>query len=177
MNEVKVYLIAAMDRNRNIGFNGEMPWGMSMRSDLERFKRITTGKAVLMGRKTYESIGGPLDNRLNLVLTRDVNYSPEELIIDIDGNKESTVVNSIQAAVNVASILGHNEIYVIGGAELYEQTIEYADRLYITKVHANLRGDTKFPSIVGKWKVDKQFTYPADENNPFPYTFVTYERG
>ena len=197
---VKINLIAAMDRNRYIGNKGDMPWSTSMKADLKRFKELTKGKAVIMGRKTYESIGRPLPDRLNIVITRNSHYDPPELRVPFMmpmgpfktkwseedkcfysymENKEvpyQTVSLNAQAAVDVAHLFGYKEVFVIGGAQIYQEFMPYADRIYLTKIHGNFEGDTSFPSIIGKWKYIGKEQHKADENNPYGYTFTTMEK-
>lgn len=196
---IKVNLIAAMDRNRNIGLNGDMPWGKTMQSDLQRFKELTTDKAIVMGRKTYESIGRPLPNRLNIVITRNPKYDPPELRVPLEMSvgpfrkrwdeelgalltyqdtemlPYQTVSMSPQQAVTVASLFGYKEVFVIGGAQVYEEFLPYADRIYLTKVCANLEGDTQFPSITGHWNITKSDVV-HHEGDSYPSQYITYDR-
>lgn len=198
-NSVRVSLIAAMDCNRYIGLNGDMPWGKSMKADLRRFKQLTTGKAVVMGRKTYESIGRPLPDRLNIVMTRNAKYDPPELRVplkmpvgpfkkrwcqergtldthqDIEEVPYQTASLSATQAVTTASLFGYDEVFVIGGAQIYQEFLPYADRIYLTNIHGYFQGDTSFPSITGNWVVEGR-RYEKDEDNPYSYTFKTYTR-
>jgi dihydrofolate reductase len=195
---IKINLIAAMDRNRNIGLNDDMPWGKTMPSDLRRFKEITTGGAIVMGRKTYESIGRPLPDRLNIVMTRNVKYDPPELrvmkdmpvnmfskwneesgsldlVSDYEPQSVQTVSVNAQQAVTVASLFGHEEVFVIGGAQIYQEFMPYADKIYITKILANLEGDTKFPSIVGNWNIHQE-PLIRQTGDKYGSQYITYER-
>lgn len=160
-------IIAAHDKNRNIGLKGDMPWGNTMKADLQRFQKLTMGKPVIMGMNTYDSLPSafkPLPNRKNVILTRKTNvkmWGPY-------------LAHSIEEALALTHT--DREVFVIGGAQIYEQFMPYADRIYLTEIHAFLEGDTKFPDIKGKWDVVGHSLHPADENNPYPYEYTTYER-
>ncbi|TYR81159.1 dihydrofolate reductase [Priestia megaterium] len=156
-----ISLIVAMDQNRLIGKENDLPWRLP--EDLKYFKRITTGHTVVMGRKTFESIGKPLPNRENIILTRQENYQPEG----------TTVIHSIEELQK----LGEKELFVIGGATLYEQTLEVASRLYVTHIEEAFEGDTYFPIIdLTVWKEVSREKGPQDEQNPYTYYFTVYER-
>jgi len=134
-----VSLIVAMDRNRVIGAGGRLPWHIP--EDLKRFRRLTLGHHVVMGRKTWESIGRALPGRTNIVVTRDRNFAAESVL----------VAHSLEAALALA--LRDKEVFVIGGGELYAQALPLADRLYITEVHGEFAGDTWFPEPpAGAWR-------------------------
>ncbi|MCD8509498.1 MAG: dihydrofolate reductase [Bacillus sp. (in: Bacteria)] len=158
-----ISMIAAMGKKNVIGFKGDMPWHLP--NDLKYFKKVTTGHPVLMGRKTFESIGKPLPNRKNLVLTRNEDFSPEGV----------EVLHSIEEVRPLME--AEDEFFVIGGANLYEQLMPLADRLYITYIKASFEGDTFFPFIDDKeWKVVSSEEGLVDENNQYAHTFVVYER-
>lgn len=161
-----ISMIAAMDRNRNIGFDGDMPWGKGMKADLKRFKDLTDGKTIIMGRKTFESLPGPLSNRFHIVL------SNQDIVVK---SPAALVANNFNKVLDLA-LKSNEEIFVIGGAQIYEQFLPHADKIYLTKVLANLEGDTKFPEITGSWKISADKYGQPDENNPYGYTFFTYER-
>lgn len=166
---MKLALIAAMAQNRVVGVDNKLPWHLP--EDLKYFKRITTGKAVIMGRKTYESIGRPLPNRTNIVITRSAEFSAPGI----------EVVNSLDAAIelaeNVSLINAVDEVMVIGGAQIYEAALPQADRLYLTHVHANVEGDAYFPDVdMGRWKELGREDYDASETNPYNYSFVVYDK-
>jgi dihydrofolate reductase len=158
-----VSLVVAMTRNRVIGRDNALPWRLP--ADLKHFKAITLGKPVLMGRKTFESIGKPLPGRTNIVLTRDPRWQAEGTV----------VVHSIDAALAQAG--DAPELAGIGGAEIFRLLIPMASRIYLTRIHADIPGDTLFPPLAaGEWtEVDSQ-TVAADERNPYDMTFVTLER-
>ena len=132
-------LIVAMAKNRVIGINNTLPWHLP--ADLKHFKALTMGHHIVMGRKTYESIGKPLPGRTSVVVTRNANYAPPGVI----------VVNSLEAAISACG--DDEEIFVIGGAELYRQSITLADRIYLTEIDADISGDAHFTELDRKlWK-------------------------
>lgn len=156
-------VIVAMDRNGVIGKDNDLPWHLS--SDLKHFKAITMGKPIVMGRKTHESIGRPLPGRENIVVTRNINYKTEGC----------TVVNSLEVLSDYCH--GHNEIMIMGGAELYKQAINKATRLYLTEVQAEVEGDTFFPEFNHEeWQEVERQDFKADERNDYDYSFVVLER-
>jgi dihydrofolate reductase len=156
-------LIVAMTRDRVIGRDNDLPWRLS--EDLKRFKRITTGKPIIMGRKTYDSIGRPLPNRLNIVVTRSAEFKAPGC----------TVVHSLDDALAAAGDV--EEVLVIGGATLYEEALPRADRLYLTWVEADVAGDTFFPTFdVSGWRVEEDMQLPADEKNEHPTTYQVLAR-
>jgi dihydrofolate reductase len=166
---MKLVLIAAIGENGVIGREGNLPW--RMRSDLQHFKRLTIDKPIIMGRKTYVSIGKPLDGRTNIVLTRDTS-------LVIPG---AAVVRSLDAALDIAREdarkRGVNEIMVIGGSALFIATMEHADRLEITLVHASPVGDVVFPSIdTHDWRESARVWHKRGLHDQYDFTTITYER-
>jgi dihydrofolate reductase len=160
---MRVSLIAAMAENRVIGRANQLPWRLS--ADLQHFKALTMGKPILMGRKTWESIGRPLPGRTGIVITRDAAYTAEGC----------QVVHSLQQALQAAR--DHEEIMVIGGAELYRQTLDMADRLYLTLVKAEVEGDAWFPDIAyEQWQEIERESHRGDDKNEHDYDFVVLER-
>jgi len=156
-------LIVAMDDNRLIGSNNDLPWQMP--ADLAFFKRTTMGKPIIMGRKTFASIGRPLPGRRNIVITRDSDFSAAGC----------EIANGIKAALSLCS--DAEEVMLIGGASLYQQTIDLATRLYITRIHHSFEGDTWFPEIdLGLWKQKAREDHDADHSNPYAYSFVNFVR-
>ena len=152
-----------MDRNRVIGRGGALPWRIS--SDLKNFKKITMGKPILMGRKTHDSIGKPLPGRENIILTNNKKYSAEGC----------TVKNTLDEVYSYCE--EQLELVVMGGAILYSQTLDKADKLYITEVNASVNGDTFFPEYKGnQWREISRESFNADENNEFDYSFTVLER-
>ena len=157
-----ISLIVAMAQNGVIGRDNALPWRLP--ADLKRFKAFTLGKIVLMGRKTFESIGRPLHGRDNLVLTRDRRWWASGVI----------VVHSVEQALAQA---GANELVAIGGAQIYRLLMPFARRIYLTHVHADVPGDTFFPDFdPTQWDDVECRMHPADEEHAYPVTFVTLER-
>lgn len=157
-----ISLIAAMDRNRLIGRENGLPWHLP--DDFKHFKSVTLGKPVIMGRKTFESIGKPLPGRKNIVISRSGFSAPGV-----------TVVSSIDQALTAAT--GSDEVMIIGGASFYEQMIARADHMYLTHVDAECEGDAWFPQFDLKdWKIISSSYHPADERNNYAFTIVEYAR-
>ena len=157
-----ISLIVAASENHVIGRDGELPWRLS--DDLKRFKAVTMGKPIVMGRKTWESIGRPLPGRQNIVITRQPGYLAEGC----------DVVTTVDQAVAVAGEAA--EIMVIGGSEIYALFLPAAERLYLTRVHAEVEGDAFFPSPGDDWRLVSNTPHAADENNEFDVSFRVYER-
>lgn len=162
-------MIAALGRNRVIGVNNVMPWHIP--ADLKYFKAKTLGKPVIMGRKTFRSIGKPLPGRSNIVLTRDRGFAPEGVtpVADMD--------QAISAAKREAVQIGATEIMVAGGAEVYAQFIEQAECLYLTEIDVAFEGDAYFPDYhaVAEWKAVWRERHPPKGGQP-AFDFVIYER-
>jgi len=157
-------LIVATANNNIIGKDNEMPWHLP--ADLAYFKKITLGKPIIMGRKTFESIGRPLPGRRNVVISRDINYQAE-------GVESVTSVDHALALVD-----GVEEVMVIGGGAIYSHCMSVATRLYVTHIKADIAGDTKFPlfDIENDWqKVNSEF-FKADEHNVYDLDFAIYQR-
>ncbi len=158
----QVVLIAAVSENGVIGRDGDMPWHLP--DDLKRFKRITTGHPVLMGRRTWESIGRPLPGRHNLVLTRDAGYTA-------DG---ATAVHSIDEA---CAAMDGPTLMVIGGGEIYRLFMESANAVELTRVHAEIDGDTTFPPLPeDQWQCVARDRHSADDHHTHAFTFERWER-
>lgn len=155
-----IKLIAAMSKNRVIGKDNQLIWKLS--SDLKRFKELTSGSSVIMGRKTFESIGKPLPNRRNIIITRNTEYS-------VDGCE---VVNSLEEAL----LLTNNNCFIIGGGEIYKQSLEFAKKIYLTIVKEDFEGDSFFPEIDDKWATIITEDFKSDEKNQYDYSFIEYER-
>ena len=157
-----ISLIAAMDQGRLIGRDNALPWRLP--NDLKFFKRSTLDKIVLMGRKTWDSLGRPLPQRENWVLTRDRGFAPAG----------ARVFHDLDEALAAA---GGRELVVIGGAELYRQALPRVQRMYLTEVHARFEGDAWFPEVdAAAWRETAREDHPADEKHACPYSFVRYER-
>jgi dihydrofolate reductase len=162
---VIISLIVAIDEKRGIGKEGKLPWRLS--ADLKRFRELTMGHHLVVGRKTFESIGKPLPGRHTIIVTRDADFKPEGCLLS----------GSIQEALALARDRGETEVFVIGGAEIYAQTLEAADRVYLTQVHAEVDADTFFPPLEPKaWTVTQSSFQPADEKNQYGFTFKRLER-
>ncbi len=152
-----------MDEAAIIGRNGALPWHLP--ADLRNFKKITMGKPIVMGRRTHESIGRPLPSRENIVITRTQNFSAPDC----------TVVHSLAAALELCA--GVTEVMIIGGASIYAEALLLAQRIYLTQVHARVRGDVHFPPIdLNAWLETNRVDHAADEHNPHAYSFVVLER-
>ncbi len=166
---IAVVLIAAVAENGVIGVRGGMPWRLS--TDMKRFRRLTMGKPVVMGRKTYETIGKPLDGRANFVVTRQARFAPPGVVV------VPTVAAALLAAAESARATGAGEIAVIGGGEVYAAALPFADRLHITHVEASPEGDTRFPAIdPAVWRATRSEREPVGEKDSAATIFVTYER-
>jgi len=158
-----ISIIVAMDRNRVIGKDDRMPWKLP--ADLAYFRKVTLGHTVVMGRKTFESIGKPLDGRKNIILTRDRGYAKEGC----------TVVHSIEEALKM--IQDEEECFIIGGAEIYSAFLPYTQKLYITYIDHEFEGDTYFPEInYGEWRMVSRTPGPKNEKISFNYYFEVHER-
>lgn len=165
----RVSLVVAVAENGVIGSEGDMPWRLS--TDLKRFKALTLGKPIIMGRKTFESIGKPLPGRTSIVVTREPDWQ----------HPGAVPVSSIEAALDVARELAEaqnlEEVCIIGGGQIYTQTLALVDRLYVTQVHTNPDGDTVFPTIDPTvWHVVFEEIIPAGESDSAATTFRQYER-
>jgi len=166
---MKISLVWAMAQNRVIGRNNQLPWYLP--EDLKYFKRITLGKPVIMGRKTFDSIGKPLPGRTNIVVTRNRDWSFEGV----------RIVDSLEAArelcENLAIVDGTEEAMIIGGAEIYRQAMPLADRLYLTEVHADVEGDATFPEFDrSQWQEIAREDFEASGPNPYNYSFIILEK-
>ncbi|MFC0213966.1 dihydrofolate reductase [Paenibacillus chartarius] len=159
-----IAMLLAMDRNNGIGIDNKLPWRLP--ADMAYFRKVTKGRTVLMGRKTHESIGKPLPNRLNVIVTRDPSYKAEGCVVE----------HSLEEALR-----RHNpaddELIVIGGAEICKAAMPYTDKLYITHIYHEFAADTFFPEIEASvWEVTSREPGVKDEENPYDYEFVVYER-
>lgn len=155
-----IRIIVAMSKNRVIGDSNKLIW--SLPTDLKRFKKLTSGSTVVMGRKTYESIGKPLPNRRNIIITRDINYQADRC----------DIVNSLDEAI----LLCGSDCFIIGGGEIYKESMEIADKLYLTLVHDEFEGDTYFPEIDKSWVKLIREDFETDETHKHKYSFIEYEK-
>ena len=158
-----VSIIVAMAENRVIGRKGSLPWHLS--EDLKRFRKLTTGHAIIMGRKTYDSIGRPLPQRRSIVISRNPEFASEGV----------EVVSSLDEALDLTA--NDNEAFVIGGASIYEQAMSVATKLYVTRVHADVEGDIYFPEFnLADWEPIEESPRRTDENSGLIYSFHVYRR-
>ena len=153
--------VVAHSRNRVIGRDGDLPWHLP--ADLKHFKNLTTGHPIIKGRKTFESIGKPLPNRTNIVITRQQDFEAEGCL----------VAHSLSEALMMAQQMD-SDVFIIGGAEIYKQAMFLADTIYLTEVHHSFEGDTFFPEIDSVlWQETSREEYKADEKNAYDFAFVT----
>ena len=156
-------IIVAHGHNRVIGSENDLPWAGEMREDMKRFVELTTGHTILMGRKTYDSIGRPLPNRRNIVLT-----SQDDL--EIEG------CETVNTFADVLDMEVDGDLFVIGGAKVYHLAMPHADKLYVTEIDGDFPGDTFFPELPDVWHEVYREPHGVDERNHYGYTFVEYER-
>ena len=160
-----ISLIVAMDEQRGIGKTGKLPWRLS--ADLKRFRELTMGHHIIVGRKTFESIGKPLPGRVMIVVTRSETYRPEGCL----------VAHSVEDAIQIAQDRSEAEAFICGGAAIYVGALAEADRLYLTLVHATVDADVFFPDIdETAWVETESESHTADEKNQYPFTFSLLEK-
>ena len=162
---MKLSVIIAISENKVIGNGDKLPWHLS--SDLKRFKAITTGHPIIMGRKTYESIGRILPGRLNVIITHNKTYKVEG----------ATVVHSIEEAISIAQEHEQEEAFVIGGAAIIKEGLKYCNKIYLTKVLADVKGDVYLDlNLSEEWKTIKEESLPANDKDEYPVTFLDLEK-
>jgi dihydrofolate reductase len=161
-NNQVITIIAATAENNEIGKDNKLIWHLS--NDLKRFKKLTSGHAIIMGRKTFESFPKALPNRTNIVITRDLNYTAENAV----------VVHSLQAALDATK--EDTQPFIIGGGEIYKQALSIADRIELTRVHHAFEADTYFPELNKSWKEVAREDCFKDDKHKYDYSFITYER-
>lgn len=167
--QAKVAMIVAMDENGVIGREGALPWRLS--SDLKLFKSLTMGKPLIMGRKTFQSIGRPLQGRDNIVITRNTAYTPHG--VDVAPSPKA----ALWLAYGFARARGTDEIMVIGGADIFEAFLSHTSRIYLTRVHAYLTGDTYFPALpLEEWRTTLSEHYSAGARDDYAFTFTILDR-
>lgn len=161
---MKISMIAAMANNRVIGKDNDMPWHLP--ADLQHFKQVTLNKPVIMGRRTFESIGRALPARRNIVITTNPDFQPQGV----------EVVNSPEQALEL--VAGNEEVMIIGGGRIYQHFLPLCQRLYLTFIDLDVAGDTQFPDYqsAATWQVTEEQTHQKDEKNPHAYRFVTLEK-
>ena len=158
-----ISIIAAIGNNWVVGINNKLPWDLP--TDMEHFRQKTRGKPVIMGQKTFESIGKPLPDRTNIVLTLDKDFHPQGCI----------VAHSIAQALGAAK--DFEEVMICGGVSIYKQFLPLADRMYLTRIEGDFEGDAFFPAFNWEdWEETERVEYLADENNPYKYSFITLEK-
>ncbi|MCB9025886.1 MAG: dihydrofolate reductase [Bdellovibrionaceae bacterium] len=156
--------IVAASENGTIGVEGTLPWDIP--EDMKFFREKTKGKAIIMGRKTFESVGHPLPKRLNVVITRQADYKAEGAVI------VSTIEEAIEVCKKETSTYG-DEVFIIGGGEIYRQSMDLVNKIYLTRIHKEYSGDAKYPTV------DEnvfRLIESSDRTQPIPFTFLTYER-
>ncbi|KZN72914.1 type 3 dihydrofolate reductase [Pseudoalteromonas luteoviolacea] len=160
-----ISMIAAMAKGRVIGDDNKMPWHLP--ADLQHFKKITLGKPVIMGRKTFESIGRPLPGRRNIVITRNAEYQAEGIEVASSTDEALALVDKI------------DEVMIIGGGNIYNQFLPLCSRLYLTYIELDVEGDTRFPdhTSVGNWVEIESEVHEPDDRNKYRYKFVTLNKG
>ncbi len=166
---MQIAVIAAVAENGVVGRDNQLPWQLP--GDLPYFRRMTMGKPVVMGRKTWDSIGQPLPGRTNIVISRQQG-------LELEGARVvDTMEEALALAEAVAEIDGVTELMVIGGAEIYALALPLAQRLYLTEVHAQVTGDARFPDWDrSEWRESSRDRHVAGDSNPYDYSFVVYER-
>lgn len=158
-----ISIFAAIGKNRELGFQNKLPWRLP--DDLKRFRDITRGHAVVMGRKTYESIGRPLPDRKNIIITRNASYVAPGCV----------VVASLDDAIKAAE--NDPEVFVMGGAEIYALALNRADKMYLTFVDAAIPADAYFPEFdESQWQLVSEETHAADEKHAYPFVFKVYDK-
>jgi len=160
-----ISFIVAADENNVMGKDNELPW--TLPNDMRYFKNQTWGMTVIMGRKTLESLGRPLKGRKNIVVTRNKNWKQQE----------ADVVHSLDEAIGAAKNYGANEIFIIGGAEIFKEAMSQVNRIYLTRIHHRFDGNVYFPEISSnEWNLMKSRFCHADEKNAYSHTFQVWER-
>ena len=157
-----IAIISATSENNVIGKDNDLPWYLP--ADLAHFKNLTSGKHIVMGRKTYESVGRPLPNRINIVVSRNPDF----------------IANGCETASSLSDaikITGGKDLFVCGGSEIYKQALEVADIMYLTRIHAVVEGDTYFPDFNDSlWTIVERKDFLPDDKNKYSYSFITYKR-
>ena len=160
-----ISLIVAASENNVIGKKNQLPWRLP--ADMRHFKNTTKGNVVVMGRKTFQSLGKPLHDRVNIVITKQPDFKADGALI----------AASLIEALEKGGQFPDKEIFIIGGGEIYLQSLELCDRIYLTRIHRHFEGDTFFPELPSaNWKIISKEDHEPDEKNPHPYSFITYER-
>lgn len=157
-------MIAAAAENNALGKDNDLLWHLP--DDFKRFKKLTTGHKIIMGRKTFESFPKPLPNRVHIIITRDTNYTVS--------HPDCIIVHSIKKALELTN---KEDCFIIGGGEIYKQGEQFATKIELTRVHASFEADTFFPEInTNTWKVTKEELHPKDEKHKYAFTYLTYSK-
>lgn len=158
-------IIAAVGENNTLGKDKDLPWHLP--DDFKRFKKITTGHPIIMGRKTFETFPKPLPNRKHIIITRQKDYQQEDCL----------VVHDLDQALELATSTKTQETFIIGGGEIYKQAMPYVDKIELTRIHHKFDGDTFFPAFdPTEWELTDEIYHPKDEKHDYSFTFLTYER-
>jgi dihydrofolate reductase len=158
----RISFVLAFDRNNVIGKNGGLPWRLP--DDMKHVRAVTEGKPLIMGRRTYDSIGRPLPRRTNIVLTRDPEFRPEGVLVARTPDEALALAGDAP------------EVIIFGGAEVFRHYLPIADRIYLTQVDADVGGDTTFDFDRSDWRVVENTPHPADARHPYPFSFITMDR-
>lgn len=162
---MKISLLVAASENNCIGAGGTLPWHLP--NDLKMFRNLTWGMPVIMGRNTYESLGKPLKGRVNIVVSSKNDYRAEGI----------ELASGLDEAIAIAGKLGCKEVFVIGGGKVYAQLLPMADTIFLTRVHAEIEGDTFFPALEkDKWTLDTSLDFSADDKHAYAYSFQCWKR-
>ena len=159
-----ISLVVAVTDNNVIGADGKR--GFYLYADMMFFKELTAGQPVIMGRRTFQSLRNPLPHKPNIVLSRDLSYSPAGVI----------VAPSLKSAIKKAESFSPTEIFIIGGQEVFTQAISLADKIYLTRVHTSIAGDTFFDYDLSSWRVSSNKKHQKDDKNDYDYDFIIYDR-
>lgn len=157
-----ISIIVAADEQNVIGKDNDLIWHLP--DDLKFFKQLTSGHTIIMGRKTFESIGRPLPNRINIIITRDREYKAEGC----------EVVHSLEDALRICQ--GDDEVFVVGGEQIYRMALPLVDRIYLTRVHHSFEGDRHFLELGDEWKAVEKLEHEADDKHAHSFTFITFEK-
>lgn len=166
--KITTSIIVAAAKNGVIGVENGLPW--HLKSDLQNFKAITTGKPIIMGRKTFQSLPKLLPKRQHIVITRDSGFIADKVLI------YSEITRAIASAKAIALANGQDEVCIIGGGEIYRQALEYTDKIYLSSVDAEPQGDTYFPKLGKDWQEQSRQSFKKSENDDFDYDLIIYSR-
>lgn len=162
---MNITLVVAASENNAIGLNNQLLWHLP--KDMRFFKNTTWGMPILMGRKTFESMGSkPLNGRLNIIITRNKNWVSEDV----------TVVHTMEEAIALATKFSYNELLIIGGGEIYEMALPLAQKIWLTRVHTTIEGDVYFPTLNADWEMVSSTQNAADEKHKFSFDFECWKR-